>query len=208
MIILGLTGSIGMGKTVAAQNFCRLGIPVHDADQAVHDLMAPGGRAFDKIIGQFPETFEDGKINRTRLGDRVFSSPQELSCLEAILHPLVRQHKLKFLGNAARRRCPLVVLDVPLLFETGGDRQCDGVVSVSAPDFVQRARVLSRPGMTDQKFAAILAKQLPDREKCRRSDFVVQTGGGRLESFISIRKIIEETRTWRGRHWPPRSTQI
>ena len=203
MIILGLTGSIGMGKTVAANVFRSCLVPVHDADKAVHDLMAPGGGAFDEIAKRFPEAVERGKINRKRLGDIVFRDAEDLKRLESILHPLVRTHKRRFLGVAARRQQPLVVLDVPLLFETNGQHQCDGVVTVSAPWFVQRARVLSRPGMTSEKFAAILAKQMPDSEKRRRSDFVVRTGNGRLESLCAIRKIIQDVRFWRGSHWPP-----
>jgi len=203
MIILGLTGSIGMGKTVAANVFRSCSVPVHDADKTVHDLMAPDGEAFDEIANGFPEAVQDGKINRKRLGDLVFRDADDLKRLESFLHPLVRSHKRRFLGGAARRRQPLVVLDVPLLFETQGQHQCDGVVTVSAPWFVQRARVLSRPGMTPEKFTAILAKQMPDSEKRRRSDFVVQTGNGRLESLCAIRKIIHDVRTWRGSHWPP-----
>jgi len=202
MIILGLTGSIGMGKTVAANVFRSCSVPVHDADKVVHDLMSPGGQAFDEVAIRFRKAVENGKINRKRLGDIVFKDPDDLKRLESILHPLVRDHKRRFLGDAARRRQPLVVLDVPLLYETEGQRQCDGVVTVSAPWFVQRARVLSRPGMTPEKFAAILAKQMPDSEKRRRSDFVVQTGNGRLESLCAIRKIIQDVRTWRGNHWP------
>jgi len=204
MIILGLTGSIGMGKTVAANVFRSCSVPVHDADKAVHDLMAPGGQAFDEIATGFREAVKNGKINRKRLGDIVFKDPDDLKRLESILHPLVRDHKHRFLGRAARRRQPLVVLDVPLLFETHGQHQCDGVVTVSAPWFVQRARVLSRPGMTPEKFAAILAKQMPDSEKRRKSDFVVQTGNGRLESLCAIRKIIGNVRSWQGSHWPSR----
>ncbi len=203
MIILGLTGSIGMGKTVAARTFRSFMVPVHDADQTVHELMAPGGRAFAEIADWFPGVVEDGKINRKRLGDIVFRDTEDLRRLESITHPLVRQHKQQFLAVAARRQCRLVVLDVPLLFETGGDQHCDGVVTVTAPYFVQRARVLSRPGMTEEKFAAILEKQIPDRQKRRLSDFIVQTGNRRLESLCAIRKIISDTRNWRGGHWPP-----
>lgn len=203
MIILGLTGSIGMGKTVAANTFRSFMVPVHDADKTVHDLMDPGGEAFDKIADWFPGVVENGKINRRHLGDVVFGNAEDLCRLESIVHPLVRRRKHRFLAAAARRQCPLVVLDVPLLFETAGDRHCDGVVTVTAPWFVQRARVLSRPGMTQEKFQAILAMQTPDREKRHLSEFIVQTGNGRLESLRAIRNIINETRTWRGGHWPP-----
>lgn len=202
MIILGLTGSIGMGKSVAARNFRRLGVPVHDADQTVHDLMAPAGAAFPEIADRFPGVMEEGRINRKRLGDLAFRDTENLQRLESILHPLVRAHKSRFLGSAARRRCPVVVLDVPLLYETGGDKECDAVVVVTAPAFVQRARVLSRPGMTVEKLDAILERQAPDREKRRRADFLVQTGIGKLESLTAIRKIVAIAKSWRGRRRP------
>lgn len=141
-------------------------------------------------------------INRKVLGDIVFQDEENLRKLELIIHPLVRQQKNKFLGQTARRQCPLVVLDVPLLFETGGNRQCDGVVVVTAPDFVQRSRVMHRPGMTEEKFAAILGKQIPDQEKRQRADFLVQTGLGRLESLRAIRNILKQVKNWRGVHWP------
>jgi len=203
MIILGLTGSIGMGKTVAADTFRRLGVPVHDADLTVHQLMAPDGKAFDEISRLFPDVIENGAINRRKLGDIVFVNPPELKKLENILHPQVKAHKHKFLATAARRQVPLVVLDVPLLFEGGGQGRCDGTVVVTAPAFVQRARVLARSGMTVEKFQAIRANQLTDAEKRKLSTFVVQTGNGRLESLRMIRNIITETKNWQGRHWPP-----
>jgi len=203
MIILGLTGSIGMGKTTTARMFRQLGVPVHDADRAVHQMMDPGGAAHDKIIKIFPNVQNGNKINRRALGDEVFSNEAALNSLEMILHPLVKQHKVKFLGQAARQRRPLVILDVPLLFETGGQAFCDGVITVSAPFFVQRTRVMARPQMTEQKFRAILNRQLPDHEKRRRSDFVILTGIGRHESLRSVRKVIEISRYWTARRWPP-----
>jgi dephospho-CoA kinase len=208
MIILGLTGSIGMGKSVAANTFRHFGIPVHDADLAVHDLMKPGGAAFDAIVAYYPPALDNNKINRKILGDFVFQNDDNLEGLENILHPMVRQKKNQFLGQAARRRCRSVVLDVPLLFETGGHKSCDGVVVVHAPDFVQRARVMRRPGMTAQKFTAIREKQMTSQEKCRRADFVVQTGIGRLESLRAIRNIIDQTKGWRGAYWPSVSRQV
>ena len=123
--------------------------------------------------------------------------------MEAILHPYVWAHKHKFLAYKSRGRSKLVVLDIPLLFETGGERYCDGVVTVSAPSFIQAARVLARPGMTQEKMNAILERQLPDVEKCRRADFVLRTGLGRIESLRAVHNILEETRNWRGRNWPP-----
>jgi len=203
MLILGLTGSIGMGKTTAANDFKRLGIPVHDADRAVHELMGRGGGAVDAVAQAFPGVELDGAINRRKLGAQVFDAPGELKRLEAILHPMVGAHKRNFLKCAARRGTGMVVMDVPLLFETGGEAACDAVITVSAPPFVQTARVLSRPGMTRKRLAQILGQQLADTEKRRRSDFVVPTGLGRLESLRTIRKIIAEVSTWPARHWPP-----
>jgi len=208
MVILGLTGSIGMGKTMAAATFRRLGVPVHDADAAVHALMAPGGAAFAAIAERFPDAVVNGIIDRRRLGDHAFKDSNSLKALEGILHPLVRQREQAFLRRASAQRAPLVVLDIPLLLETGGDDRVDAVVVVSAPAFVQRHRVLARPGMSEDKFRNILAKQVSDRAKRRRADFVVESGNGRLESLRTIRKIIAETRTWEGRHWPPLSAAI
>ncbi len=203
MIILGLTGSIGMGKTTAANDFRRLGVPVHDSDAAVHQLLAPDGAAFGAIQMLFPEAIGPEGVDRRRLGDLVFNDPAALKQLEAILHPLVRERKNRFLKIAARQRSRLVVLDIPLLFETGGDRDCDAVVVVTAPAFVQRARVMARTGMTEEKFTAILAKQTPDRIKRRKADFIVQTGLGRLESLSTIRQLIKVVKTWKPRKWPP-----
>jgi len=208
MVILGLTGSIGMGKTVAAATFRQLGIPVHDADAAVHDLMAPAGEAFAAIAECFPDAVTNGTIDRRRLGDRVFGDAISLRTLEDILHPLVRRRERTFMRRASAQRAPMVVLDIPLLLETGGDSRVDAVVVVSAPAFVQRHRVLARPGMSEGKFQDILANQVPDREKRRRADFIVESGNGRLESLRTIRKIIAETRTWEGRHWPPLADTI
>ena len=203
MLIIGLTGSIGMGKTTASRDFRRLGVPVHDADAAVHELMDRGGAAVAAVAAAFPGVEAEGAIDRARLGAAVFGAPAELKRLEAILHPMVGRHKREFLKRASRQRSSLVVLDVPLLFETGGDAACDAVVTVSAPDFVQATRVLARPGMTRERLDQILAKQTPDAEKRRRSDFVVPTGLGRLESLRTIRKILTEVSTWPARHWPP-----
>ena len=203
MIILGLTGSIGMGKTTAANNFKNYGVPVHDADAAVHELLISCGAVVAAICGAFPETIVDGVVDRQRLGALVFSNYKELARLESILHPQVRAHKQEFLARAARAGASVVVLDVPLLFETGGERHCDGVITVSAPGFVQAARVLTRPGMTREKFDAILERQIPDAEKRRRADFIVPTGLGRVENLRAIHNILDTVRNWRGKHWPP-----
>ena len=191
-----------MGKTTAANNFKSLGIPVYDADAIVHKLIGPKGAAVREIGNAFPMVIAKETVDRALLGTVVFKDSAKLLKLEAILHPYVWAQKHKFLARAARARVKLVVLDVPLLFETGGDRLCDSVVTVSAPPFVQAARVLARPGMTQDKMNAILKRQLPDVEKCRRADFVIRTGLGRIESLRTILNILETTRKWTGKHWP------
>jgi dephospho-CoA kinase len=203
MVILGLTGSIGMGKSTAARVFRNLGVPVHDADKAVHRFLAVGGAAVAEVAAAFPEAAADGAIDRRALGRQVFDNAAALTRLEAILHPMVRRHKETFLRAMAGRGAPLVVLDVPLLLETGGDRNCDGVVVVSAPAIVQRQRVLRRPGMTPALLDSILGRQMPDAEKRRRADFVVATGLGYRFSLLSVAEIVKLTATWRGTHWPP-----
>ncbi len=190
MFILGLTGSIGMGKTVVAGQFAQLGVPVHDADKAVHELMEKGGAAVAAIGNIFPQAIRNGAVERGVLARRVFDNPQELCQLEEILHPLVRRTEQKFLRRAMLGRYPLVVLDIPLLFETGGETRCDAVAVVTAPGFVQKKRVLSRPGMTPQRFAGILSRQMPDAEKRRRADFIIPTGLGRAFSLAVISDIV------------------
>jgi dephospho-CoA kinase len=150
---------------------------------------------------------KQGSVDRQELGRRVFGDPAALARLEALLHPRVRQAALDFLKRQARRRQKLVVLDIPLLFETGGERLCDATLVVSAPPAVQESRVLSRPGMTRQRFRAIVAQQMSDREKRRRADFVVRTGRGKHETLRSLAAIVRLARTWRGRHWPPSSAR-
>ncbi len=189
-VTLGLTGSIGMGKSEAASMFRRLGVPVFDADAAVHRLMARGGAAVAAIDAAFPGAVRDGAVDRPALGAQVFDKPESLRRLEAIVHPLVRAERAKFLARARARRVPLVVLDIPLLFETGGEEHCDAVMVVTAPAAVQRARVLARANMTAEKFAAILDQQTPDREKRRRADFVVPTGLGKRVTLNAIRRIV------------------
>jgi len=205
MVILGLTGSIGMGKTVAAGHFRRLGVPVHDSDAAVHNLLGPGGDAVDAIDEAFPGTVRDGCVDREVMASRVFGDDEALQRLEAIVHPLVRQRTRRFLARQARRGAALVVLDVPLLFETGGERRCDAVVCVSAPAFVQRSRVLRRPGMTAERLDAILTRQIPDAEKRRRADFVIRTGLGRGHGLRQIHHIVRMALTLTARNWPPRA---
>jgi dephospho-CoA kinase len=183
--------------------FRRDGIAVHDADAAVHDLMRRGGAAVPAVAQAFPEAVRDGAVDRKALGALVFGKPQALRRLEAILHPLVRRRMRRFLQQAGRRGDKLVVLDIPLLFETGGERFCDAVAVVSAPRLIQRQRVLSRPGMTPGKFAAILAAQMPDREKRRRADQVVPTGLGRRPARLALRALRRRVLARPGRRWRP-----
>jgi dephospho-CoA kinase len=209
MIVVGLTGSIGMGKSTAAGILRRLGVPVFDADGAVHRLLAPGGPAVTGVGKIFPASLAGDRIDRGTLGDIVFSDVAALRRLEAILHPLVRRAERNFLAAAARAGRPIVVLDVPLLYETGGDARVDSVIVVSAPRFVQQWRVLARPGMTAEKFRAILARQTPDGEKRRRADYVVSSAGHRGDAFRQLRRIVGDIdarrlRGWRSRRWPPR----
>jgi dephospho-CoA kinase len=186
----------------------RLGVPVYDADATVHKLLGPRGRAVAAVEAAFPgvaRTAPKGRaIDRAALGRIVFADRTRLAELEMILHPLVRDAERRFLASAARHRRRQVVLDIPLLFETGGERRCDAVAVVSAPPLVQRQRALGRPGMDKARLAAILAQQMPDMEKRRRADFIIPTGLGRRFSLRMIRRILTETRTWRSRHWPPR----
>jgi dephospho-CoA kinase len=178
MILLGLTGSIGMGKSTTAALFQAEGAPVYDADDAVHALYAAGGAAAPLVAAAFPGVLTEGAVDRARLGARVLNDPEALKRLEAIVHPLVGAHRQAFFNEVSAAGETVVVLDVPLLFETGGDKAMDAVAVVSAPAEVQRQRVLARPGMTVEKFDAILDRQTPDADKRARADFVIDTGGG------------------------------
>ena len=200
MIVLGLTGSIGMGKTAAARGFASLGIPVFDADAAVHELLAKGGGAASAVAERFPEALKAGVLERTALGAIVFDDPAALRHLESILHPLVCEQERRFKREAGLRWAWLVVLDIPLLFETGAEARCDYVAVVSASAAIQRARVLPRPGMTEAKYRAILNQQLSERAKRRRADFVISTSYGKRRALQQIRKIVRMLRT--GRHPP------
>ena len=204
MVIVGLTGSIGMGKTTAAGMFRRLGVTVYDSDSAVHGLLGKGGGAVAAVGKAFPGAVRDGAVDRARLRERVFGDSAALRRLEAIVHPRVRRVQRAFLRRAAARGDRIVVLDIPLLFEVGLAAQCDAVVVVSAPAFLQRARVLARPGMTGETLAGILANQLPDGEKRRRASFVVQTGLGRGHTLRRLGWIVRVMSGRRGRYWPPR----
>lgn len=191
MIVIGLTGSIGMGKTTAAQALARMGLPVHDSDAAVHRLFAKGGPAVGPVGAAFPSAILDGAVDRKILGGLVFNDAWALARLEAIVHPLVRGESRAFLKRCARRRQLLAVLDVPLLFEVGREGDCDFTILVTAPAFIQAQRVLRRPGMTVERLAGIRARQLPDAEKCRRADFIVQTGLGKRESLRHLVRIVK-----------------
>lgn len=192
MIVVGLTGSIGMGKSTVAAMFERLGIPVFDADAEVRALQRPHGRALPAIEAAFPGTVHTHRLDRDKLGSAVFGHPAALERLEAILHPLVADAQSAFL--AAHRRKPAVILDVPLLFEKGGWRRCHHNIVVSAPYRVQRARVLARPGMTPEKFAAILKSQMPDREKRRLADIIIETGRGRRHTWQAVEEVAKSLR--------------
>ena len=188
MFILGLTGSIGMGKSTTAAFFAAEGVPVHDADAAVHRLYE--GEAVAPIEAAFPGTTANGKVDRAKLAARVLGDEAARKRLEAIVHPLVRASETRFLAAARIRGAPVVVLDIPLLYETGGEKRVDAVVVVSAPPEVQRARVLARPGMTPERFEQLLAAQVPDAEKRRRADFVVDTGDGFDAARARVRDIL------------------
>ncbi|MSO73977.1 MAG: dephospho-CoA kinase [Alphaproteobacteria bacterium] len=204
MIVLGLTGSIGMGKSTAARAFVKLGAALWDADEAVHRALGPNGTAVNAVLAAFPSTRHetpDGlAVNRQALGKIVFKNKTALRHLEAIVHPLIRGEERRFLAQARRARRKLVVLDIPLLFEgQGGGRVVDAAVVVSAPTYIQRARVLRRSGMTMAKFEGILRHQLADAEKRRRADFVVPTGLGKRESLRAVRAIVRRV-TSRANH--------
>jgi dephospho-CoA kinase len=204
MLLLGLTGSIAMGKSAAAGTFRALGVPVFDADAAVHRLLAPGGAAVAAVGAAFPACLADGAIDRRALGRVAFADPAALARLEAILHPRVRALERGFLARCAAARRPLVVLDIPLLFETAGERLVDAVAVVSAPGFVQAQRVLARAGMTPGRLAAIRARQLPDAEKRRRADFVIPTGLSRRHAVAAILPLVDRLHGRPGRAWPRR----
>lgn len=188
MFVLGLTGSLGMGKSTTARFFAEEGVPLHDADAAVHRLYE--GEATALIEAAFPGTTSGGRVDRDKLAKKVLGDSAAIKRLETIIHPLVGRAEAQFLDEAARKDAAVVVLDIPLLFETGADRRCDAVVVVSAPADVQRARAFERPGMTEEKFQAILAKQMPDAEKRARADFVVDTSKGFDAARAQVREIL------------------
>lgn len=190
MILLGLTGSIGMGKTTTARLFEAEGVPVYDADAAVHALYAKGGAAVEAVEALFPGVTSDGAVDRARLSERVLNDPAALKRLEATVHPMAAAARAGFFEKARAAGAKVVVLDVPLLFETGSDGQMDAVVVVSAPAEIQRERVLARPGMTPEKLEAILARQMPDAEKRERADFVIDSGRGLEVAKEQVRAVL------------------
>jgi dephospho-CoA kinase len=193
MFVLGLTGSLGMGKSTTARFFAEEGVPVHDADAVVHRLYE--GEAVAAIEAAFPGTTTAGKVDREKLAARVLGDVGALTRLEAIVHPLVQEAERRLLAEAQARGEKVAVLDIPLLFETGGEERVDAVVVVSAPADVQRARTLERPGMTVDKLDAILARQMPDHEKRRRADFVVDTSRGFEAARAKVRAILDAVAT-------------
>ena len=190
-LLVGLTGSIGMGKTETAKMFAQLGVPVYDADAAVHRLYQPGGAAVAKIAEAFPDCVAGDQVDRARLGALVTGDPDRFRALEAIVHPLVAREQQQFLKEATDAGAEMVVLDVPLLFETGGHGRMDAVVVVSAPEDVQRARVLARPGMTEDKLKGILAKQMPDADKRAQAHFVIETDKGLEHAFEQVKSVVQ-----------------
>ncbi|TNE65131.1 MAG: dephospho-CoA kinase [Alphaproteobacteria bacterium] len=192
MKIVGLTGSIGMGKSETAKMFAALGVPVFDADATVHALQARDGRAIPAIEAAFPGVVTDGVLDRGKLGAIVFADPEAKKRLEAIMHPMVAEERVGFFEAAEKSGARFVVLDIPLLFETGGNKGCDKVVVVSAPADIQRARVLARPGMTAEKFDHILARQVPDHDKRAGADYIVDTSQGLDHARAQVQQIVRE----------------
>lgn len=204
MLIVGLTGSIGMGKSTATRLLRSMGIPVYDADAAVHAVQAPGGEALAPIEAAFPGAVKNGVLDRAALGAKVFGDPSALRRLESIVHPLVGRRQRAFLKKWASRRAPIVVLDIPLLFEGSGHRRVDATMVVSSPYFLQRQRVLARPGMTPEKFEDIHRRQVHDTIKRRRADFVLPSNAGIGPTRAALAKALKDLRKRKGRFWPGR----
>lgn len=194
MITVGLTGSIGMGKSTTAAMFAAEGVPVYDADAEVHALYARGGAAVEPLEAAFPGVVIDGAVDRTLLSKRVVGKPEDLKRLEAIVHPLVGESRVGFFEKAVADGADIVILDIPLLFETGGEKRMDAVVVVSAPADLQRERVLARPGMDAAKLDAILARQMADAEKRARAHFVIDTGLGLDKARAQVRDVLKRLR--------------
>lgn len=191
MIVAGLTGSIGMGKSTVGAMFAECGAAVLDSDSVVHGLYKKGGLAVDPVSQAFPDAVVDGAVDRTILSKSVIGQPQAMKSLEAIVHPLVRKAQKQFIKQAENDGKPLVILDIPLLFETGAEDRFDHIIVVSAPQDIQRQRVLSRPGMTEEKFKDILSRQMPDAEKKARADTVIDTSGDFSRTREQVRKLFK-----------------
>jgi len=204
MLIVGLTGSIGMGKSTATRLLRSMGIPVYDADAAVHAVQGPGGEALPPIEAAFPGSVKSGVLDRAALGAKVFGDPVALRKLESIVHPLVGRRQRAFLKKWASRRVPIVVLDIPLLFEGSGHRRVDATMVVSSPYFLQRQRVLARPGMTAEKFEDIHRRQVHDTIKRRRADFVLPSNAGIGPTRAALAKALKALGNRKGRFWPGR----
>ncbi len=193
MKVIGLTGSIGMGKSATASLIKLLGIAVHDSDEAVHRALQPGGAAFQEVVRTFPQSHnkKNNRIDRQLLGKIIFADPQKKKRLEAIIHPHVWESQRRFIRSARLRQDKIVILDIPLLYETGAQAKCDEVIVVTAPYFIQRQRVLRRPGMTEDRFKKILVNQMPDSEKRKHANYVVHTGLGRAHTLQELKKILK-----------------
>ena len=199
MILLGLTGSIGMGKSATAQLFAERGVPVYDADASVHEAYGRGGEAVAPLEWAFPGVVtKDGEVDRKALRKKVINDPAAMAKLEGIIHPIIAEVRNRFLERARADQADIVVLDIPLLFETGGDERVDAIAVVTAPEALQRARVLARAGMTEAEFEAILARQMPDSEKRHRADFTINTGYGFAYAGIQVDEILRALRTQGG----------
>lgn len=207
MVIVGLTGSIGMGKSETAKMFRRLGIPVYDADAAVHGIYAPGGSAVAPIEAAFPGVTGANGVDRDALAKRVLNDAAALKKLESIVHPLVALEQQKFLEQAAAQNAEIIVIDVPLLYETGGQKRVDCVVLVSAPYELQRERVLERAGMSEEKFQAILAKQVPDAEKRQQADFIIDSSQGLDAAMAQVEALMPLLKKIPAKAWNARKQQ-
>lgn len=194
MVIIGLTGSIGMGKSTTAAMFRDEGCPVFDADAAVHKLYAKGGEAAKLISAVFPDAIKDGAVNRAKLGAHMREDPLNLTVLESFIHPMVAKARAEFLQQAISDKADIAIFDVPLLFETGGDKHVDKIVVVTAPSEVQRERVLARPGMSEDLFRSLLARQTPDAEKRKRADYLIYSDMGLDAARGQVKKILSELR--------------
>lgn len=191
MIVLGLTGSIGMGKSTAAKMLRLMGVPVHDSDKAVHAALLPKGGAFREVSRLFPSAVSKGAIDRKKLGAIVFSDKVQLKKLESILHPVAQESQHKFIRACRAKGKRIVVLEIPLLFETGAESRVDYVITVSSPPDIQRRRVMKRRNMNEEKFRSILASQMPDAQKRALSDFVIDTGLGHARTYNQLRAVLK-----------------